>query len=47
VPDTIPVGSFVDVVVTGADGPDLYAELAGVDGSGVDRLDPAVAGAVR
>ena len=27
-PDDLPAGSFVDVVVTGADGPDLVAEPA-------------------
>jgi ribosomal protein S12 methylthiotransferase len=29
-PDHLPVGSFVDVIVTGADGPDLVAEPANI-----------------
>ncbi len=43
----IPVGSFVDVVVTGADGPDLVGEV--VDGRGplANRPAPAVSGANR
>jgi ribosomal protein S12 methylthiotransferase len=28
IPDRAPVGSFVEVVITGADGPDLFGELA-------------------
>ncbi len=46
IPDDAPVGSFVDVVVTGADGPDLDASLAG---GGVARAGshlPAVSGTV-
>jgi ribosomal protein S12 methylthiotransferase len=39
VPDDVPVGSFIEVVVTGADGPDLIAELAG--------LEPALLGRIR
>jgi ribosomal protein S12 methylthiotransferase len=52
-PADLPVGSFVDVVITGADGPDLSAELPlGTDGGSLrpDRSEPAVpaaAGAVR
>ena len=42
-PDLVPVGSFVEVVVTGADGPDLIAELAPGDGVG---SSPALAGSV-
>jgi ribosomal protein S12 methylthiotransferase len=33
-PATVAVGSWVDVTVTGAEGPDLEAELSGVAGSG-------------
>ena len=40
VPDHLAVGSFVEVVVTDADGPDLTAEVVGTTGSGL-----AVAGA--
>ena len=36
VPDHLPVGSFVDVLVTGADGPDLDS---------VPLADPAATGA--
>jgi ribosomal protein S12 methylthiotransferase len=43
-PEGAPVGSFVDVVITGADGPDLVAELA--DPFGADRGEPVVSGAV-
>ncbi len=39
VPDDVPVGSFIEVVVTGADGPDLIAELA--------ELEPALPGRIR
>lgn len=45
--DAVPVGSFVDAVVTGADGPDLYAELVGVDGSSIHRSAPVISGAAR
>jgi ribosomal protein S12 methylthiotransferase len=39
IPDDVPVGSFVEVVVTGADGPDLIGELA--------ELEPALPGRIR
>ena len=39
IPDDVAVGSFVDVVVTGADGPDLIGELA--------ELEPALPGRIR
>lgn len=39
IPDSAPVGTFVDVVVTGADGPDLIGELA--------ELEPALPGRIR
>jgi ribosomal protein S12 methylthiotransferase len=42
-PDRVPAGSFVDVVVTGADGPDLIAELD--DGAGA-HPSPALAASV-
>jgi ribosomal protein S12 methylthiotransferase len=46
-PRDAPVGSFVDVVVTGSDGPDLFADLADGAGSTSGRSVPAVSGAVR
>jgi ribosomal protein S12 methylthiotransferase len=44
-PDDVPTGSFVDVVITGADGPDLVAELAPGVGPTAGRRAPAVSGA--
>jgi ribosomal protein S12 methylthiotransferase len=47
-PVDLPVGSFVDVVITGADGPDLSAELPlGPGGGSLRSAVPAAAGAVR
>ena len=40
VPAHLPVGSFVEVVVTDADGPDLTADVA--DGPAVHRPAPLV-----
>jgi hypothetical protein len=44
-PDDLAVGSFVDVVVTGADGPDLVAELVPRTGPAAGRRMPASTGA--
>ncbi|HEV3131627.1 MAG TPA: MiaB/RimO family radical SAM methylthiotransferase [Acidimicrobiales bacterium] len=44
-PDDLPVGSFVDVVITGADGPDLVAELGHRSGPAPGRRVPASTGA--
>jgi ribosomal protein S12 methylthiotransferase len=44
-PDDLPVGSFVDVVITGADGPDLVAELGHRSGPAAGRRVPASTGA--
>ncbi len=47
-PEGAPVGSFVEVVVTGADGPDLTADLVEGSGQATNRLTPAAtAGASR
>jgi len=46
-PERAPVGSFVDVVITGADGPDLIAELVNDAGPLSGRPMPAAAGATR
>jgi ribosomal protein S12 methylthiotransferase len=44
-PDDLPVGSFVDVVITGADGPDLVAESGHCSGRPAGRRVPASTGA--
>jgi ribosomal protein S12 methylthiotransferase len=46
-PDDAPVGAFVDVVVTGADGPDLVARLAGDQPQARAKYVGAVPGPVR
>ena len=46
-PDDLSVGSFVDVVVTGADGPDLEAAPVGGRGPAARRSTPAASGATR
>ncbi len=46
-PVDLPVGSFVDVVVTGADGPDLVAEPASGAAPGPTPTLAAVSGGVR
>jgi ribosomal protein S12 methylthiotransferase len=46
-PDVVPAGSFVEVVVTGADGPDLIAELASGDGAYPAPALAASAGSAR
>jgi ribosomal protein S12 methylthiotransferase len=45
VPGHLPVGSFVELVVTGADGPDLVAHFA--DAGAADAPAPAMAGPIR
>jgi ribosomal protein S12 methylthiotransferase len=45
-PDEAPVGSFVEVMITGAEGPDLVAELVPGSGPTSKRLVPAVSGAL-
>ena len=47
VPEHIPVGSFVELVVTGADGPDLVAEFADQRAPATDAAAPALSGTVR
>ena len=47
IPDDAPVGAFVEVVVTGADGPDLVAGFAGDRLPTVGPQVPAVSGPVR
>ena len=47
IPDDAPVGSFVELVVTGADGPDLVAGFAEEEGSTAGPRVPAVSGPVR
>jgi ribosomal protein S12 methylthiotransferase len=47
VPDEAPVGTFVDVVITGADGPDLVARLAGDHAPVRSPYAGAVSGPVR
>jgi ribosomal protein S12 methylthiotransferase len=46
-PELVPTGSFVEVVVTGADGPDLIAELASGDGAYPGPALAASAGSAR
>jgi ribosomal protein S12 methylthiotransferase len=45
-PDVAPVGSFVDVVVVGADGPDLVGDIVDPTASDPRGRQPAAAGAV-
>jgi ribosomal protein S12 methylthiotransferase len=51
VPEDLPVGSFADVVVTGADGPDLVADVADLaDGAAATPSSPrrpVASGAIR
>ncbi len=47
VPEEIPVGTFVDLVVTGADGPDLVAGFAADPDPSDGRRRPALSGPVR
>ncbi len=47
VPEHIPVGSFVELVVTGADGPDLVAEFADQRAPATGAAAPALSGTVR
>jgi ribosomal protein S12 methylthiotransferase len=46
IPEGAPVGSFVEVVISGADGPDLTADIIEGGGQANNRLTPA-AGASR
>ena len=45
--ETAPVGSLVSAVITGADGPDLCADVVGGTDSGQHRSAPAVSGVLR
>jgi ribosomal protein S12 methylthiotransferase len=45
-PDSAPVGSFVEVVITGADGPDLLGQVADGSENAVDALASAASGSV-
>jgi ribosomal protein S12 methylthiotransferase len=47
VPGEIPAGTFVDLVVTGADGPDLVAGFAADPDTSDSRRRPALSGPVR
>ncbi len=47
VPEDIPVGTFVDLVVTGADGPDLVAGFAADPDLSEGRRRPALSGPAR
>jgi ribosomal protein S12 methylthiotransferase len=45
--ETVPVGSFVDALITGADGPDLCAEVVGGTDADTHRSARAVSGSAR
>jgi ribosomal protein S12 methylthiotransferase len=47
VPEEIPVGAFMDLVVTGADGPDLVAGFVADPDAADGRRRPALSGPVR